>query len=490
MKKPINILWYKRDLRLTDHEPLSEALKAKEPLLLLYIFEPKLLAHPNYSDMHWSFVWEALMDLALQIEQLGGGLKIVFSDAKAAFARLNREFDIKTVFSHAETGLKTTYDRDLALIDYFSEHGIAWSESRQNGVIRRLKNRQTWQKRWYGYMTAKTNNPDLRNLGDLSLINESEIAESLPYPSWITNNPLRQSARREKGMLYLHSFCMERSKNYGKGISKPELSRKSCSRMSPYLSWGIFSIREVYQAMNLAKKNGQGSKSGLNAAMTRLRWHCHFIQKFEMEERIEYENFNKAYDLLEKPINAKLLGAWMTGRTGFPMVDACMRCLRETGYINFRMRAMLTSFAVHHLWQPWKPVSMHLSRIFLDFEPGIHYPQIQMQAGMTGINTIRIYNPIKQSTDHDPHGTFIKKWVPELADLPSDAIHKPWELGPIDQQLFDFIPGRTYPMPIVDLDKARREASDRLWGMRKTKTGRSESSRILAMHTNPGRRNA
>ncbi|MGB6036333.1 MAG: deoxyribodipyrimidine photo-lyase, partial [Cryomorphaceae bacterium] len=278
MRKPINILWFKRDLRLTDQEPLAEALKAKEPILLLYIFEPSLLRHPNYSDMHWGFIWEALMDLSMQIEQLGGGLKIAFAEAENAFAQLNRKLEIKTVYSHAETGLKTTYERDIALIEYFSKEGITWNEYQQNGVIRKLKSRQSWQKRWYGYMSAETKNPDLKVLEDRSVINKTEITDGLPYPSWVANNPLRQSAKREKGMLYLQSFCKERSKNYGKGISKPELSRKSCSRMSPYLSWGIFSVREVYQAMNQAKKSGYGSKSGINSAMTRLHWHCHFIQ--------------------------------------------------------------------------------------------------------------------------------------------------------------------------------------------------------------------
>ena len=490
MRKPLNVLWFKRDLRLTDHEPLALALSADEPLMLLYIVEPKMLVHSNYSDMHWRFVWEALTDLSQRIERFGGGLKIAFADPKTVFSALNQKFEIKAVFSHAETGLKATYERDKTMANYFVKNNILWKESQQNGVIRRLKSRQSWQKRWYGYMASKVSVPDLTRLENLSVLEKTEIARGLPYPSWTVNHPMRQSAKKEKAMRYLESFCSDRSKNYSKGISKPELSRKSCSRISPYLSWGIFSVREVYQAMDLAKKSRKGSKMGINSAMTRLRWHCHFIQKFEMEERIEYENFNKAYDRLKKPVNAKLLGAWMTGRTGFPMVDACMRCLRETGYINFRMRAMLTSFAVHHLWQPWKPVSMHLSRIFLDFEPGIHYPQIQMQAGMTGINTIRIYNPVKQSIDQDPHGTFIKKWVPELADLPEDAIHKPWELGPIDQQLFDFHPGRNYPFPIVDLDKARKAASDQLYGTRKTKTGRTESRRILAKHTNPGPRNA
>jgi deoxyribodipyrimidine photo-lyase len=224
------------------------------------------------------------------------------------------------------------------------------------------------------------------------------------------------------------------------------------------------------------------------AFASRLRWREHFIQKFESECRMEFEHVNRGYDRQEFSQNSAHLEAWKQGQTGVPMVDACMRSLNETGYLNFRMRAMLVSYGCHVLNLHWKDLSAHLAQQFLDFEPGIHYPQLQMQAAVTGVNTVRIYNPVKQAEEQDPLGTFIARWIPELAALPMPFRAAPWTLTEIDCVAFDFVRGSSYPEPLVDLKSALSAARIRLYGAKKRPEVRAEKARILETHVAPGRR--
>ncbi|MFY8085998.1 MAG: FAD-binding domain-containing protein, partial [Rubrivivax sp.] len=126
------------------------------------------------------------------------------------------------------------------------------------------------------------------------------------------------------------------------------------------------------------------------------------MQKLEDEPDIEWRNFARSADGLREggPEDRQRLQAWCSGMTGYPMFDACMRQLCATGWLNFRMRAMLVSFAAYHLWLHWRSPGLHLARQFLDVEPGIHWSQMQMQSGTTGINTLRIYSPAKQAAEH------------------------------------------------------------------------------------------
>ena len=160
-----------------------------------------------------------------------------------------------------------------------------------------------------------------------------------------------QPGGEKNARRYLNSFFDHRYLNYQKHISKPDLARKSCSRLSPYIAWGNISMRQVLQRTQEENESGKTIRA-LTSFGSRLRWQAHFIQKFEMECRMEFESINKGYHALVKEKRLDYLKAWETGQTGIPMVDAAMRCLVTTGYLNFRMRALVVSFVIHQLWQP------------------------------------------------------------------------------------------------------------------------------------------
>ena len=214
----------------------------------------------------------------------------------------------------------------------------------------------------------------------------------------------------------------------------------------------------------------------------RLHWHCHFIQKLESQPDLEFRELHPLTAVDPSSADSNWLVAWCEGRTGLPFVDACMRALIATGWINFRMRAMLMSVASHHLELPWRTTGLHLARLFLDYEPGIHWSQCQMQSGTTGINTIRIYNPIKQGQDHDPQGLFLRRWLPELAAVPLLHLHEPWTLPASSAQRLVFRLGLDYPQPIVDPAVAARAARERLWARRQGQAFRELADGIQQKH--------
>jgi deoxyribodipyrimidine photo-lyase len=160
-------------------------------------------------------------------------------------------------------------------------------------------------------------------------------------------------------------------------------------------------------------------------------------------------------------------------------VDACVRCLLQTGWINFRMRAMLVSFATNQLWLHWRDVGLFLGRHFLDFEPGIHWAQVHMQSALTGTNTVRMYSAVKQAKEQDPDGVFIRQWIPELRNIPLEYLHQPERMPPLARVMF----GCDYPAPIVVESEAMGTAKEKVFTVRQSEAAQREAKAVLQRHS-------
>ena len=490
---PVTVVWLKRDLRLHDHRPLCAAA-AEGPVHLIYVFEPSLWSTEEYSWRQLEFVHTSLAALQEELAPMGAQVDVVVGEVVESLAQLHADHGGFTrLRSHQETGNDRTYARDLNVGAWCRARKVEWMEDAQDGVIRRLGSRDGWARRWQQRMNeAQADRParippsgwSARSLPPLA-----QLAGRLGVSYQVT--PPRPSG--EAGAeAELDGFLRRRGERYSSGMSSPLTAPDVCSRLSPHLAWGTISMRRVHQRtrdrmedLRWQRKHGEstgGWGRSLRSFHSRLHWRCHFMQKLEDEPELEFHALSCALEEVGRELDPVRFAAWKAGETGVPMVDACMRMLRETGWINFRMRAMLVSFASYQLWMPWQDTGRFLAAQFTDFEPGIHWSQMQMQSGVTGINALRIYSPVKQAADQDPDGEFLARWLPELERVPAEFRAAPWEMPPLIAAAQGFELGRDYPEPVVDPKQSYHDANKKMRAARATLFAKEEASRVVEKH--------
>ena len=468
------VWWVKRDLRLADTIALNAALETGLPVVPLFIFEPSILQAPEYSSMHAHAQANAIQSLRDDLQALGSGCIVLKAEGEEAFSYLRKKVEIKAVFSQEETGAEFTYIRDRRMAEWFQSQGIVWKEMSQGGTIRRCNNRnkqELLRKNYYSAAPLKV--PlSIPFLPKALLELASQPVPSLADLGFEQSRHLLQRVNEKEAHVVLKGFLASRSKGYRYRISSPTTAFTSGSRLSVHLAWGTISSRTIFDAVSNAQKaskNNEQREKDLRAFRSRLHWRDHFIQRLESASWMEFQPLNPLFaDLPYREDWEKYLAAWLAGETGFPMVDASMRCLSFTGFLNFRMRAMVTSFATHALRIDWRKINAPLAAIMYDYEPGIHLSQIQMQAGITGINTLRVYSPAKQLADQDQNLIFVRKWLPELSKISNEDVLKAGN---------SHIPG--YIEPIVDFAAETKLMKDALYSLKKSAENQVEGAKVL-----------
>ena len=459
-----DIIILNRNLRLLDNAALYYG-SLKSNFIVIYLYDVDYWKANGKSSRQLKFSNDCLEELDEDLKKLNSKINVF----NGSFYDLGKW--IETNYNNFSIHINHCTD-----VNYFREGFNNFKENFKNKITvyddfgLQLNNfdRDTWSKNWNHIMNSDlldipkpSNNKDR-----LNLIGFSDFKNEISCEFSGLNNI--QEGGTSKAKELLGTFLDQRCKGYRIKMSSPSQSEESCSRLSPHFTYGSISIRQVYQQLNkmLPELN---NKKDLYSFKKRLYWHCHFVQKLHTEPELEFYSMHRMCDDLRPEYDDEIIEKWIEGETGFPFLDACMKFLNKNGWINFRMRAMIMSFASYNLWQPWQKTSPRLAELFTDYEPGIHISQVQMQSGVTGINLPRIYSISKQSMDQDPDAEWTKNLLPQLNDFDPKLIH--------NAELND-----SYIPQIVDLKTSAKFARDQVWGIRKSIEFKNEARKVYLKH--------
>ncbi|MCS6774677.1 MAG: DNA photolyase family protein [Thermoflexales bacterium] len=463
------VVWFRRDLRVHDHAALAQACQDAEEVIPVFILDPNQFAHKEVGSGRVQFLLECLADLDRSLIARGSYLTLLRGNAVDVLPRFVACVGAQGVYYSLDIERWSGQQRDRALIQRFAEQGLVFRGFLNYYLqLEGEYDRERWHAEWTRFSKQPLYpppehipTPQLEPCPGIQTYSYIPTLRDLGLPPNTQRLlPGGETAARTR----LFTFLDQRIATYRACISSPSRAEEDgTSRLSPYFKFGCLSIRACVQE---ARRRYIGAppavQRSLQAWVSRLQWRDHFIQKFALYPEAEFVNLYRPFDAIRRYEDAdpKLLEAWQQGRTGYPLVDASMRALVETGLINFRMRAMLATFLTLNLMIDWRHGAEWFMRHLLDGDACVDHWQWQMQAGITQPTRpfLRAYNPLKQCHDHDPEARFIHKYVPELRTLPPPLVFEPHKLSPFEQTWYGVHIGRDYPAPIVDAEATRKSA--------------------------------
>ena len=471
------LFWFRRDLRTRDNASLCAALAAARQVWCVFVYDRAILDRlPSKTDRRVEFIRESLLELDAQLSAAGGGLITCHADAREAIPALARQLGVQAVFANHDYE-PAAIERDRVVSDVLAAAGIGF-ETRKDQVVFERREVLTGSGTVFGVFTPYRN-AWLKKLGESGA---RELAEAAFAPATGQLQPLPSGALRpsglplqamgfestnfstlgipagESGARTLLDAFLERIDGYHERRDFPAV--KGPSYLSVHLRFGTVSIRELARLAHERTAAGAGASEGARVWLSELVWRDFYFMILSQHPHVVGGSWKREYDRLAFENDGALFAAWCEARTGYPIVDAAMRQINQTGYMHNRLRMIVASFLVKDLLVDWRRGERYFADQLNDFDLSANNGGWQWAAS-TGCDAqpyFRIFNPVSQSQRFDADGKFIRRYLPELAKVPAKYIHAPWTMPALEQQMAGCTIGRDYPLPVVDHARQREKA--------------------------------
>jgi deoxyribodipyrimidine photo-lyase len=461
------LVWHRSDLRTADNPALAAAAGAGDPHPV-FVVDPRYYGESGLAcDARLRFMHECLDDLDAQYRDRGGSLALRLGDPREELRALIDEGFVDEIYCNRTTTAR--YGREVGqevrswdAVTAVADDGIRRPGRRHRDGTVAVDTREGWRDEptpWRDHCEAyferdTAPRPDPVPENAVPPTTTVEAVESR-----FDVDPDKRDVPRGGTVAGNErlSALLDRIHEYPEVVSPPAAAAERSSRLSAYLAFGALSPREVYQRVQDARDS-----RGKSMFVSRLYWNRHYTQKLADWPGWTDRAVNPAMrGLYRDDHDPELVAAWQRGETGFPMVDAAMRALVETGYINFRLRALVATFFQYVLGEWWRRGADFMYRHLIDADPAINYTQWQSQCNLTGVHPVRVYDPAKQVREYDSDGTFVREWVPELAPLPDEHLPRPEKTPLAVQEAVGVRVGEDYPYPVVDYERRATAARER-----------------------------
>ena len=467
------IVWIRDDLRTKDNPALSFATKNHEVVSALYIYNQDEFDNKREAQKWW--VAKSLENFKNDLLKYNINLEILIGKEIDIISKIKSKDDISIYWNKIYEPLQT--EKELKISNYLKKEKINYNYFKGNILIEYqevIKDDGTpfkvftpfWKNAEQRYLNKNPSNPlKLKKLKKLELIfkNNIDLKNILPKKNWYRKFEKYWEPSELEAIKSSNEFIKNKISKYGETRDFPNI--EGTSKISPYLKHGQISVETIWRLCAEIKNKGKGYRKYINELGWREFSHS-LINNFpEMLKG----NLRKEFDQFPWVENNKHLSAWKKGMTGYPIVDAGMRELYETGWMHNRLRMVVASFLIKHLRIHWKEGEKYFRNCLVDFNEANNVAQWQWVAG-SGADAapyFRIFNPILQGEKFDKDGDYTIKWVPELEKFPKEYLHKPWELEKKYQEEINIIIGKDYPSPIVNHEFARKSALDAFQSLKK-----------------------